>query len=131
MVRWLPFLVAALFSLAMASRAPNGRRPFQFDWEISAAALSFSLAKADHIAACAALAFLALLAAGRARWGVAMTLTLIVGFGWELAQASIVGRGPRLADLAPDAVGAALGCVLAAVSLWTIEVLPNPVPRPR
>lgn len=131
MVRWLPFLAAALFSLAMASRAPKGRRPFQFDWEISAATLSHSMAKPDHIAACAILAFLAALAAGRTRWGVAMALTLLVGLGWELAQASIVGRGPRLSDLAPDAIGATLGCALGTARLWTIELLPNPSPRTR
>jgi VanZ family protein len=125
MVRWLPFALVALFSLAMAAAAPDGRRPFEFDWELSAATLSFSLTKANHVAACAALAFLALLAAGRERWAQAMGLTLLVGIGWELAQGTVVGRGPRLSDLAPDALGAALGCLLASASLWTIEVLPT------
>ena len=131
MVRWLPFVVAALFSLAMASAAPDGRRPFEFDWQLSAAALSFSLVKANHITACAALGFLALLAAGRERWGQAMLVTLLVGLGWELAQTTVVGRGARLSDLDPDALGAALGCGLAAVSLWTIELRPTPSTRSR
>jgi VanZ family protein len=131
MVRWFPFLLAALSSLAIASLAPDGRRPFEFDWQISLATLSFSLAKADHIAACAALSALALFAAGRARWGVAMCLALLVGLGWELAQGTIVGRGPRLSDMAPDALGAALGCLLAIAMGRTIEVPPNTVPRPR
>lgn len=115
----------------MASLAPDGRRPFEFDWEISAAALSFSLGKVDHIAVCAALALLAWAAAGRDRWGVAIGLTLLVGAGWELAQGTIVGRGPRLSDLAPDALGAAAGCLLGWVGRWTIEVLPTPASRTR
>jgi len=56
---------------------------------------------------------------------------LLVGLGWELAQGTIVGRGPRLADLAPDALGAVLGCLLATATRWTIEVLPHLAPRPR
>lgn len=131
MIRWLPFIAAALSSLAAASLAPHGRRPFEFDWQLTADTLAFSLAKPDHVAACALLAALAFWAAGRARWGWAMALTLAVGLGWEIAQGTVVGRGPRLSDLAPDALGAALGCSLAAVALWTIEHPPTRVLRLR
>src|SRR5688572_18272529 len=77
-VRWLPFAAAAFLSLALATLAPDGRRPFDFDWEISPITLAFSLSKANHIAACATLAFLALLAAGRGRWRQSMALTVLV-----------------------------------------------------
>jgi VanZ family protein len=57
------------------------------------------------------------------RWLWALLLTVAVGACWELAQTTIVGRTARLSDLLPDAVGAALGCLLGAGLLrWTDRV---------
>ncbi len=110
LLRWLPFIAIALISIAFAAWAPMGRKPFQFEWDVSTPALLFSVQKVPHIAACAMLALLALLAAGRSRLFLAFALAVLVGAIWELAQTTVVGHTARLADLAPDTVGAFLGC---------------------
>gem|GEM_PF-4577379 len=43
------------------------------------------------------------------------------GWGWELAQSTVIGHQARLADLAPDTVGALLGCIWGACGLWLLE----------
>ena len=121
MLRWLPFAAAALFSLVMSAMAPDGRRPFHIDWSLSMDALEFSIVKAPHISACAVLALLAVMATGRQRWPLALLLTVAVGAGWEICQTTVIGHYARLSDLAPDTLGAAIGCLLGAASLWTIE----------
>jgi len=120
------FAFAAVFSLIMSAMAPAGRRPFHIDWTLDAAALEFSVVKAPHIAACAVLGLLAVLASGRRGWPLALLLTVLVGAGWELGQTTVIGHWARLSDLAPDSLGAAIGCLLGATSLWTIEALPAP-----
>lgn len=120
-LRWLPFTAAALFSLVMSAMAPDGRRAFHFDWSLTIDALEFSIVKAPHISACAMLALLGVMATGRQRWPVALLLTVAVGAGWELCQTTVIGHHARLSDLAPDTLGAALGCLLGTASLWTIE----------
>jgi len=124
-LRWLPFVATALFSLVMSALAPDGRRPFHIDWSLSIDALEFSIVKAPHICACAVLAFLAVLGAGRQRWTRALLLTVAVGAGWELCQTTVIGHYARLSDLAPDTLGALIGCMLASASLWTIEEWPQ------
>ena len=114
LLRWLPFLAVALLSIALAAWAPLGRKPFQLDWSLSAAALSLSIQKPQHILACAVLAPLAVLATGR-RLALAFALVVLVGGCWELVQTTVVGHAARLADLAPDALGAVVGCMLAAL----------------
>jgi VanZ family protein len=121
MLRWLPFVVTALFSLLMSAVAPEGRRPFDFDWSLNAAALEFSIVKLPHIGATAMLAFLAVLASGRQRWPMALALTVLIGAGWELCQTTVIGHYARLSDLAPDTLGAFIGCMLGAASLWIVE----------
>jgi VanZ family protein len=122
-LRWLPFAATALFSLVMSAIAPEGRRPFHIDWELSAAALEFSITKAPHISATALLAWLAVFGSGRARWPLALLLTVMVGAGWELCQTTVIGHYARLSDLAPDTLGALIGCLLGSISLWTLEPL--------
>ncbi len=121
-LRWLPFLAVALLSIAIAAWAPLGRKPFQFDWSLSAAALAFSLKKPPHILACAVLALLAFAAAGPRRVLLAFALAVFVGGCWELAQSTVVGHAARLADLAPDALGAMLGCVLGAALMSRLDL---------
>lgn len=124
-LRWVPFVATALFSLVMSALAPDGRRPFHIDWSLSLDALEFSIFKPPHIGATAVLAFLAVLAAGRSRWPLALLLTVGVGAGWELCQTTVIGHYARLSDLAPDTLGALIGCMLGTASLWTIEEWPQ------
>jgi VanZ family protein len=121
LIRWMPFILASAFSLFAAAMAPEGRKPFTLDWSLSRAALEFSIVKAPHIGATAVLAFLGVLAAGRERWLTALTLTVLVGWGWELCQTTVIGHHARLSDLAPDSVGALIGCMLGVAALWTVE----------
>ena len=121
-LRWLPFVATALFSLLMSAVAPEGRRPFDFDWSLSAAALEFSIVKLPHIGATAILACLGVLATGRQRWPIALALTVLIGAGWELCQTTVIGHYARLSDLAPDTLGAFIGCMLGAASLWAVEL---------
>src|SRR5258706_116892 len=81
-LRWLPFVATALFSLVMSALAPDGRRAFRIDWSLSLDALEFSIMRAPHISACALLAALAVLGAGRQRWPLALMLTVAVRAGW-------------------------------------------------
>lgn len=117
LLRWLPFVAAAMFSLVMAAQAPDGRHTFHFDWNLSRDALAFSIAKPPHIVAAAVLALLAVLATAGRQWRLAFLLTVLVGAGWELCQSTIVGRTARIADLAPDAIGALLGCAMGMLAL--------------
>jgi hypothetical protein len=121
MLRWLPFATAALFSIVMSAMAPDGRRTFHIDWSLSMDALEFSIVKAPHISACAVLALLGVMATGRQRWPLALLLTVAVGAAWEICQTTVIGHYARVSDLAPDTLGAAIGCLLGAASLWTIE----------
>ena len=120
-LRWWPFALAAAGSVLASALAPQGRKPFQFDLDVGLAALQFSLAKDPHIGAAALLAALAVAATGRARWGLAWALTVAVGGGWELGQSTVIGHTARLADLAPDALGAAFGCLWGVCMLCLLK----------
>lgn len=122
-LRWLPFVATALFSLALSAAAPDGRKPFHVDWALNMHVIQFSIVKAPHIAATALLAVLGMLASGRQRWPLALVLTVAVGAGWELCQTTVVGHTARLSDLAPDTLGALIGCMVGGAALWTIEPL--------
>lgn len=123
LLRWLPFVAVALYSLVMAADAPHGRKPFTIDWSLSRAALEYSLVKAPHIGATAVLGLLGVIAVGRERWTLAFFLTVLVAWGWELCQTTVAGRSARLSDLAPDGVGTLIGCMLGVAALWTVDTL--------
>jgi len=110
--------------------APDGRRPFAIDWQLTEPELAFSLVKAPHIAASGFLALLALLGADRDRWIRPVLWCVLVGAGWELCQTTVIGHTARLADLAPDALGACLGCLLGHAAAWTAGTLPHADNRP-
>jgi VanZ family protein len=124
LVRWVPFAAAALFSLALAAVAPDGRKPFYIDWSLSREALEFSIVKLPHIGAAAFLAVLGVFGAGRPRWLLALALTILVGWGWELSQTTVAGHHARLSDLLPDTLGALLGCMVGSRVLRLIELRP-------
>lgn len=125
-LRWLPFVLGALLSIAISFAAPDGRKPFHIDWDFSAAALHYSIVKGPHIGASALVALLAVVATGRQRLGLALLLTIAVGWGWELGQTTVIGHQARLSDLAPDAFGAALGYAWGACVMWLGEALLGP-----
>ena len=81
-----------------------------------------SISKLPHIGATALVAVLAVLATGRHRWAMALVLTLLVGWGWELGQTTVLGRTARLADLAPDTLGGMLGCAWGTCAVWLRSV---------
>ena len=130
-IRWLPFVAAALLSLMLAAAAPDGRKPFYIDWSLSRDALAFSIFKLPHIGASALLAVLAVFATGRSRWPLSLGLTVLVGWGWELSQTTVAGHHARLSDLAPDTLGALLGCMLGCYALRRFESTPIRVKRRR
>ena len=111
-MRKLPFWMLACVTMLVAYRAPYGRRPAQFDWDISWAAIEWSLYKPLHILMCTALMVLGVLAYKWKRWWLAALLTMLVGLGWEIAQTTVAGHNPRLADLAPDFLGVVLGWLI-------------------
>lgn len=108
-MRKLPFWLLAALTMMIAYRAPYGRRPAEFDWDISWASIEWSLYKPLHIAVCALLMVLGVLAYRWKRWWLAALLTMLVGLGWEIAQTTVAGHNPRLADLVPDFLGVVLG----------------------
>lgn len=87
-----------------SERAPEGRRPPDFDGSLSAEAVLRALSKRPHIVYMLLLFLLATLAVGLARRWWAALMTLAIGMLWELVQTTAVGQNPRLADLAPDMV---------------------------
>jgi hypothetical protein len=111
-MRKLPFWMLALASILIAYHAPYGRKPYDFDWNYSWAAIEWSLYKPLHIAGCAALMVLGVLAYKWKRWWLAALLTMLVGLAWEFAQTTVAGHYARIADLAPDLVGVALGWLI-------------------
>jgi VanZ family protein len=111
-MRKLPFWMLAFLTILVAYRAPYGRRPAEFDWDMSWEAIEWSLYKPLHIVVCALLMVLGVLAYKWKRWWLAALLTMIVGFCWEVAQTTVAGHNPRLADLVPDFLGVVLGWLI-------------------
>lgn len=111
-MRKLPFWLLAALTLMMAYRAPYGRRPAEFDFDMSWDAIVWAAQKPLHIFACALLMVLGVMAYKWKRWWLAALLTMLVGLGWEIAQTTVVGHNPRLADLAPDFIGVVLGFLI-------------------
>jgi hypothetical protein len=94
------------------------------------------MTKTPHLKSIAVLVVLALVAVGVRRWKTAWAMAVLVGFGWELAETTVVGHSARLADLAPDVVSASGTALLAAVvshslqrraALWAYERLDDPL----
>lgn len=116
----IPFIVVSVLSLWAAGRAPHGRKPFEFDLSISPDAVVRSMTKTPHFKSIAIIFVLAVVGVGAHRIALAFGLTMLVGFGWELAETTVVGHHARVADLAPDLV-AGLACTIVAVGLrWVV-----------
>ena len=113
-LRFIPLVTLAIISLFVAAGLSFQRRPFYFDFDLSSYALRSSLHKVEHFKATALIFLFAWLAFGNRRLSVAFLLTILVGLGWEIAEATAVGHTARLSDLAPDLV-AAVSCLLVAM----------------
>lgn len=111
-MRSIPFVVASALSLWVAGRAPLGRKPFQIDMSLSAEDLALSMTKVPHFRTIAILFLLAAVAVGSRRLLLAFGLTMLIGAGWEIAEATVIGHHGRLADLAPDLIAALAAFVL-------------------
>lgn len=118
-LRLVPFFVLGPLSVWAAARAPQGRKAFTLDLDLSIEALSRAMTKAPHLKYSAILCGLALLALGLRRWWQALLLTVLVALGWEIAQTTVIGHHARLADLAPGIVGAS-AAVAVVLSVWHI-----------
>ena len=122
-IRSLPFVAVSVLSLWVAGRAPQGRKPFQIDLSLSAEDLALSMTKVPHLRSMAILFLLAAVAVGSRRLLLALCLTMLVGVGWELAEATVVGHHARLADLAPDLVAALSALVMTLGLRWMVTSL--------
>lgn len=111
-MRQLPFWMLAALTIMMAFRAPYGRRPPMFDFDMSWDAIVWAAQKPVHIAACALLMIFGVIAYRWKRWWLAASLTMLIGLLWEMAQTTVVGHTPRLADLVPDFLGVVLGLLI-------------------
>ncbi|NLU76087.1 hypothetical protein HCC61_26145 [Streptomyces sp. HNM0575] len=107
-VRGVPFVVLAVASVWAASRAPDGRQAPRMDWSLDGESVLLALTKWPHFLWMAVLFCLAVLAVSVNRLGRAAGLTLVVGLAWELAETTVIGHNPRIADLVPDVVSVAL-----------------------
>ena len=117
-LRAVPFVAASALSLWVAGQAPRGRRPFEIDLSLSSADLALSMTKVPHLKNMAILFLLAAVALGTRRLLLALGLTMLVGVGWELAEATVIGHHGRLADLAPDLTGASSMLIVTAGVRW-------------
>ena len=125
-LRVAPFLAVSALSLWVAGRAPEGRKPFQFDVSLSGEDLARSMTKVPHLRSIAILFVLATLAVGSDRLLLALGLTMLVGFGWEIAETTVVGHNARLADLAPNLVaGIGSFAIVAAIRWLTLWISGN------
>ena len=121
--RWIPFLAFGAASLWAAGQTNQGYRKPVFDWDLSREAIANALTKMPHIGSAAFIFALAAIAVGRDRLPLAAVLTFVVGVGWEIVQMPTIGNNPRLADLAPNMVGIAIG--------WTLFAAINHMRSPR
>lgn len=115
-LRWLPFSAGVAISMWVAAGAARGHKPFALDLTLTRESLALSLGKVPHYASMTLIFVAAVIAVGVRRPLAALGLTMLVGVGWEIAEATALGHTSRAADLAPDAL-AALACfaILLAV----------------
>lgn len=111
-MRKLPFWMLAFVTILIANRAPYGRKPAFFDFDLSWNSIVFSTLKPVHILGCAALMVLGVMAYKWKRWWLAAILTMLVGLSWEISQMTVAAHNARLADLIPDFLGVVLGFLI-------------------
>jgi VanZ family protein len=120
-LRAAPFFIAGTLSIFVAGQAPKGRHPFRADLSLSPEDLARSMTKVPHFRSMAILFLLAVVAFGVHRLLLAFVATMLVGVGWELAEATVVGHYARLADLAPNLVAGLGTLLLAAMARFIFE----------
>jgi len=117
-LRGAPFVIVAALSIFVAAQAPHGRKPFAIDFSISLDDLARSMTKVAHLRSIAVIFLLAVLAVGTQRLMLAFGLTMLVGVGWELSEATVVRHYARLADLAPNVVSGLTTLAVIAGIRW-------------
>ncbi|HSY50878.1 MAG TPA: hypothetical protein VLC46_18890 [Thermoanaerobaculia bacterium] len=116
-----PFVIVAALSIFVAAQAPHGRKPFSIDFSVSREDLARSMTKVAHLRSIVVIFLLAVLAFGTRRLIMAFAMTMLVGVGWELAEATVVRHYGRLADLAPNFVSGILSLAAIAGIRWIFE----------
>ncbi len=117
-----PFWIASLLSFFVAAQAPRGRHPFHIHVAFDRQDLMHSLTKVAHLRSISILFLLAVLAFGTNRLLLAFAATELVGVGWEIAEATVIGHRGALSDLAPNLVAGliALGVIAAIRQLTSV-----------
>jgi len=123
-LRAVPFVVAGALSIFVAGQASRGRHPFQVDFSLSREDLARSMTKVHHLRSIAILFLLSVIAFGVHRLFRAFAATMLVGVGWEVAEATVVGHHARLADLAPNLLAGVAILLLVAVVRLVFERWP-------
>ncbi len=108
LIRWLPFCVMAAISLWVAAGVGQPRKPFAVDLSLTRDSLAYSIVKVKHYESTALFFVLGLLAVGVRKAWIAFWLAVGMGVAWELAESTGVRHTARLADFAPDLLGALL-----------------------
>jgi hypothetical protein len=121
-LRSLPFLILSAISLCSAATLSAQRRAFTFNSDLSLPSIFSSLQKIEHYKASGLIFLLAWLALGNRRLSLAFWLTMLVSLGWELLEATAVGRTARLSDLLPDTFGAMAFLMVASAVRNKLEV---------
>lgn len=111
-IRQFPFWMLAFVTIILANRKPYGRKPAEFNFDISWDSIAYSTLKPIHILACAILMVLGVIAYKWKRWWVAAILTMLIGLSWEISQMTVAGHYARLTDLIPDFLGVVLGFLI-------------------
>lgn len=114
-LRLAPFLILVSLSFCVASGVATPRKPFDFDLDLSAAALMTSLQKIQHFQASALVFAFAWLGFGHRRLLAALFLTIAVGIAWEVFETTALNHSARLSDLAPDIICAFFSYLLAVL----------------
>ena len=120
-LRAAPFWIASIRSIFVAVQAPRGRRPFQIHFNLFwREDLMTSMTKVAHLRSIAILFLLAVLAFGVHRLLVAFAVTELVGVGWEIAEATVIGHRGAVSDLAPNLVAGAVALAVIAGLRWML-----------
>ncbi|HEX9163532.1 MAG TPA: hypothetical protein VF980_17630 [Thermoanaerobaculia bacterium] len=119
-LRPLPFIIVAAISIIVAGRAPRGRHSFSIDLSLAREDLARSMTKVPHLRSIAVIFLLAVIAFGVNRLLIAFGATMLVGVGWELAEATVIGHYGRLADLLPNLVSGLVSLALIAGLRWLV-----------
>jgi VanZ family protein len=111
-LRWAPFIILSVVAIWYAAQAPDGRKPFEMNFDVAPATLAHVAIKPVHFRAFGILCWLAIVAVGAPRMPLAIALTLLVGLAVEIVQGTVAGHNARLADMLPNVIAACSAAVI-------------------